>query len=95
MKYPDPCPDTGRRVATVAEWADRPDELIDEYAYWHDPELAEMGLDPWRLIEGVDRRLVGGAYDVDFVNGGYRTVPGDQKIYIRAKHFDALNAPRP
>ena len=32
-QYPDPFPDTGRRVVTVAEWNNRPDELIEECAY--------------------------------------------------------------
>lgn len=58
-QYPDPCPETGRRVVTVAEWNNRPDELIDEYAYWFNPEAADVGLDPWRLIEGIDAHTNG------------------------------------
>lgn len=89
-QYPDPCPDTGRRLVSVAEWNDRPDALIDEYAYWYSPEAAEMGLDPWRLIEGIDAHMQGRAFDVDFANGTYHTTPGHHPIYIAAKHYEAL-----
>lgn len=89
-QYLDPCPETGRRRVTVAEWNNRPDALIDKYAYWYDPEAAEMGLDPWRLIEGIDAHARDGLYDVDFANGTYRTTPGEHPIYVRAQHFEAL-----
>jgi hypothetical protein len=89
-QYPDPCPDTGRRVVTVAQWHNRPDELIDEYAYWFDPEAAAMGLDPWALLEGIDAHTRDGLYDVLYVRGTYRTTPGEQVIYVRAQHYEAL-----
>ena len=93
-RYPDPCPVTGRRRVTVAEWGNRLGDLIDEFAYWYFPEVAEMGLDPWRLIEGVEART-GGGFDVLFVNGKYRTVSGEQPIYVRAPHFEALKCAAP
>lgn len=90
MTYPDPCPETGRRVVTVAEWHNRPDELIDEYAYWFNPEAADAGLDPWRLIEGIDAHTDGHAFDIDFASGTFRTVTGGQLIYIHPQHYKAL-----
>jgi len=90
MSYPDPCPETGRRVVTVAEWNNRPDELIDEYAYWFNPEAADVGLDPWRLVEGIDAHTNGREYDVDFANGTFKTVTGGQPIYVRPQHYEAL-----
>ncbi len=90
MNFPDPCPHTGRRVVTVAQWNARPDELIDEYAYAFNPEAAEMGLDPWRLIEGIGAHTNGRNFDIDFANGTFRTVTGEQQIYVSAKHFAKL-----
>ena len=86
-QYLDPCPETGRRVVTVAEWNNRPDELIDEYAYWFIPDT--LG-DPWRLIEGIDAHTKGDAFDVLFVSGTFRTVTGEQPIYVRPQHYEAL-----
>lgn len=90
VTYPDPCPDTGRRVVTVAEWNNRPDELIDEYAYWFNPEAADVGLDPWRLIEGIDAHTNGREFDVLFPPASFRTVTGEQPIYVRPQHYEAL-----
>lgn len=90
MSYLDPCPDTGRRVVTVAQWNARPDELIDEYAYWYDPEADAMGLDPWRLIEGIDAHTNEEKFDVLFVGSSYRTTPGEHPIYVRAQHYEAM-----
>ena len=87
ITYPDPCPETGRRVVTVAEWNNRPGGLIDESAYWFNPEAADVGLDPWRLIEGIDAHTNGREFDVLFPPASYRTVTGEQQIYVSAKHF--------
>lgn len=67
-QYPDPCPETGRRVVTVAD----------------------VGLDPWRLVEGIDAHTNGREYDVDFANGTFKTVTGEQPIYVRPQHYEAL-----
>jgi len=83
--------ETDRRLVSVAEWNARPDELIDECAYWFNFEAAQVGLDPWRLIEGIDAHINGGAFDVIFVNGTFKTVTGEQMIYVRAKHYEILN----
>lgn len=88
--YPDPCPRTGRRVVTVAQWAARPDELVDEHAYWFDPEGEERGADPWRLVEGADAHMRGEGFDVLFANGTYRIVTGEQFIYVRPAHWALL-----
>lgn len=91
-EYPDPCPLTGRRRVTVEQWANRPESLCDEYAYWFNAPEAEVGLDPWRLIEGIDPRTKDDQYDVCFASGKYRTTPGDTVIYIAAKHYAVLCA---
>lgn len=90
MRYPDPCPDTARRVVTVAEWNSRPDELIGEFAYWFNPEAAAVGLYPWRLIEGIDARMNGHGFDVLFFPASFRTVTGEQPIYVRPQHYETL-----
>lgn len=89
-QYPDPCPETGRRVVTVAEWHKRPDELIDTWAYWFNPEAHALGLECWKLVEGIDAHTRGRAFDVDFVHGTFRTVTGEQPIYVRPQHYEAL-----
>jgi hypothetical protein len=88
--YPDPHPTLGRRLVTAQEWANRPDALIDEYAYWFNPEADAQGLDPWRLIEGLDAHLGSDDYDVLFVNGGFRTVSAGWPVYVRARHYEAV-----
>ena len=80
---------TGQFV-TVAEWNNRPDDLIDEYAYWFSPEAADVGLDPWRLVEGIVAHTRDGLYDVDFASGTFRTARGDELLYIPAKFYEAL-----
>lgn len=88
--FPDPHPTTGRRTVAVEEWANRPDALTDSYAYWYVAAAEGMGLEPWRLIEGIDAHVAGGLFDVLFVGSGYRTVPGSHPIYVKPKDFEAL-----
>lgn len=89
-QYPDPCPHTGRRAVTVAEWNNRPDELIDTWAYWFNPEAHALGLECRKLVEGIDAHTRDGLYDVDFANGTFRTARGDELLYIPAKFYEAL-----
>lgn len=96
MSLPDPCPDTGRRIVTVAEWYNRPDELFDEYAYWFSAHMVGWGLDPWRLVKGIEARDQEGLYDVHIVLCGiYWAIPGIREIYVRPDHFALLNLGRP
>lgn len=89
-RYPDPCPDTGRRRVTVAEGHARPDSLVDTWAYWFNPEARALGLECWKLVEGTDAHTRDGLYDVDFANGTYRTARGDEFLYINPKDYEAL-----
>lgn len=89
----DPDPRTGRRVVTVAQWDKRPDSLVDESAYWFDQENADFGLDPWSVIDGIDKHTDDHLYDVWMASGKCRSdIAGRQRIYIAAKHFDLLAA---
>ena len=88
--YPDPCPETGRRLVTVAKWGKRPDDLIDEYAYWRDPE---KGQEKWRLVEGVTLHAQSRLYDVLFSVRScppHRTTLGEHPIYISSQNYEAL-----
>jgi hypothetical protein len=92
--YPDPCPDTKRRVVTLAQWAKRPDVLIDTTAYWYNPSALEFNTDPWRLIESVDPHVKGDLYDVWFASGSSKeNLPGTQRIYITEHSFKVLTLP--
>lgn len=94
--YPDPEPHTGRRLVTVAEWNARPDELVDEYAYWYNPTDAEFGLDPWRLVDGIDppaEPQPGDLYDVWFASGHSKACTPDAFLYVSAPHYPLLRKP--
>lgn len=91
MRLPNQCPETGRRLACVREWAKRPDALVDEYAYWFNPFAAARGLDPWRLVEGVEAHIgTFDLFDVLFADGTYRTVEGRAGVYVKAEHYELL-----
>lgn len=47
------CPDTGRIAMTVADAYAR-DDSPDRIFWRYIPEAAEMGTEPWRLIDGMD-----------------------------------------
>lgn len=84
----DPCPKTGRRVITIAQWNARPDNMVDYSAYWFDTEAEACGFEPWRIIDEVDPHTSGGLFDVWFRNGKCRpNVSGDQQIYVSPKHY--------
>lgn len=88
--YPETDHATGRRRITVAQWANRPDDLVDEYAYYFNPEAEAMGLECWRLVEGIDPHIRRGLYDIDFANGTYCTVEDCFPLYVTADHAEAL-----
>lgn len=92
--YYDPEPETGRRLVTVGEWDKRPDSLVDEYAYWYNPTDAEYGLDPWRVVDGIDPPAddapAGTLYDVWFASGHSRACTPDHLLYVTATHYAVL-----
>ena len=47
------CPSTGRVAVLVKQYANS-DLNGDAPAYWYSAQAEEWGLDPWRLVEGVD-----------------------------------------
>ena len=79
-----------RLPVTVAQWAARPDDLIDEIAYYLSRDAEDLGLDPWRLIESADARTSGGKFDLWFYAGNPVTTPGEFVIYVSAKHHAAV-----
>lgn len=54
-------------------------------AYWYNPQAEEFGVDPWRLVEGVDPHTHGGSFDVLFANGSFKTVGPLMTFYVSAK----------
>ena len=62
-------PNTGRVAVLVREYA-ASDLNGDAPAYWYSAQSEEWGLDPWRLVEGVDPHVHGGSFDVCFASGG-------------------------
>ncbi|QSQ54852.1 DUF2761 domain-containing protein (plasmid) [Xanthomonas translucens pv. undulosa] len=49
----------------MAEQAHAASDLnCDAPAYWYSAQSEEWGLDPWRLVEGVDPHVHGGSFDV-------------------------------
>jgi hypothetical protein len=53
-------PNTGRVAVLVREYA-ASDLNGDAPAYWYSAQSEEWGLDPWRLVEGVDPHTAGGS----------------------------------
>lgn len=77
------CPHTGRVAVLVQDYANS-DLNGDVTAYWYNAEAAGFGLDPWRLVEGVDPHTNGGSFDVCFVNGTFKTVGPLMTFYLTA-----------
>lgn len=82
-------PTTGRVAVLVREYADS-DLNGDAPAYWYSAQSEEWGLDPWRLVEGVDPHVGGGSFDVCFANGGTRTVGPLMTFFLSAAHAAQL-----
>ena len=77
--YPAPnevghvCPRTGRVAVLVSTYA-ASDLNGDAPAYWYNAQAEEWGLDPWRLVEGVDPHTHSGSFDVCFADGSTKAV---------------------
>ncbi len=82
-------PTTGRVAVLVREYADS-DLNGDAPAYWYSAQSEEWGLDPWRLVEGVDPHVGGGSFDVCFASGGTRTVGPLMTFFLSAAHAAQL-----
>ena len=84
-------PTTGRVAVLVREYADS-DLNGDAPAYWYSAQSEEWGLDPWRLVEGVDPHVGGGSFDVCFASGSSRTVGPLMTFFLSAADAARLNA---
>lgn len=79
------CPETGRIAMTVADAyarEDSPDRTF--FAYF--PKSAELGLDPWRLIDGIDKIESGtlaGDYTLEWPRGLGVSCPASRVIYMQ------------
>jgi len=78
----------GRMPVTVAEYASVPGYMDNDVpAYKYDAEARELGLECWRLIDGIDAHIGGGMFDIWFANGNKpKTVNGGYVIYVAQKH---------
>lgn len=80
---------TGRVAVLVRDYA--ASELNgDAPAYWYSAKSEEWGLDPWRLVDGVDPHVGGGSFDVCFASGGTRTVGPLMTFFVNASHAAQL-----
>ena len=84
-------PNTGRVAVLVRDYA-ASDLNGDAPAYWYSAQSEEWGLDPWRLVEGVDPHTSGGQFDVCFANGSSRTVGPLMTFFMSAADAARLNA---
>ena len=84
-------PNTGRVAVLVREYA-ASDLNGDAPAYWYSAQSEEWGLDPWRLVEGVDPHTAGGQFDVFFASGSSRTVGPLMTFFLSAADAARLNA---
>jgi hypothetical protein len=82
---------TGRVAITVAEAAERPD--VDSPLYWFIPYDEELGLDGWRVVDGIDPHTDGKAFDVWFEgHASPKTVKGNACVYIGKREAAARAA---
>lgn len=85
------CPETGRVAVRVDDLADS-DLNGDAWAYLLNEEAQEMGLDPWRLVEGIDAHTKDGRFDVCFASGTYKTVESGTTVFLSAADAGRLAA---
>ena len=74
------------RVAVTVKSFANSDLNGEAPAYLYRPEAAEMGLDPWRLIEGVDRSTIGESFEIWGVADWARKVGPNFVIYVSRAH---------
>lgn len=80
-----------RHRITLGQWIDRPSEMADSVAYWWLPISAADGLDPWRVIDGVDPLVNASGADVWLSEG--RCMPSvdvNRFIYVSRSVYDQL-----
>lgn len=62
----------------------------DAPAYWYSRDADEMGLECWRVIDGVDIATNGQSFDVWGASGWFKTVGPNFIIYLSAKDHAKL-----
>lgn len=67
-----------RQAVTVRWLFEHPDAT----GYLFNKEAAEDGLDPWRVIEGVDAKPDNSAYYVEYGRTGTKEVAPDFEVYV-------------
>lgn len=82
------CSETGRKCVRAYDYANS-EFNGDHYAYLYSEELEEMGLDPWRAIDGIDLYLDGERAELWFDNGGSLIVDVTESVYISRKTAEA------
>lgn len=86
LKYNEPghvCPRTKRKCVTVEGYDQMLWENGDIPAYQYSPTAELMGLDPWRLVEGVDRYLNRSrGWVLCYASGHETNVPSDFTVYV-------------
>lgn len=82
-------PQTGRVAVLIADYANS-DLNGEAPAYWFDPAAATVGLDPWRLVEGVDPHVNSVSMDVWLVAGNSKTVGPLMTFFVAARDAKRL-----
>lgn len=77
------CPKTGRVAVLAADLA-RSDMNGDAWAYFYNEEADRMGLEAWRLVEGIDPHTHGNEFDLCFANGTFKTVGPLMTVFLGA-----------
>lgn len=82
-------PITGRVAVLVSAYA-ASDLNGDASAYWYTASADECGLNPWRLVEGVDPHVHGDLFDVRFASGDTLAVGPLVTFFVSARHAGQL-----
>jgi hypothetical protein len=69
------------------------EHLCDETVWVFNAEAEEMGLEPWRMVSGVDRRTDGSAYIVQWGSTAEKEVPADFRVYAQRRDLHRLGLP--
>lgn len=84
------CPKTGRVAVLAAKLAES-DMNGDVWAYFYNEEADRMGLEAWRLVEGIDPHTNENKLDLCFANGTIKTVGPLMTVFLCAADAARLN----
>lgn len=87
-------PNTGRVAVLASEFA-ASDLNGDAAAYTYNEEAVEFGLDPWRVVEGIDPHVGSDKMDLWFASGSMKTVGPDALIFVKEQHAAQLGVLTP